>query len=529
MLIASTWVGAAFATVEIVRFDRYSEGSTTCGVAEKLQSRVLVANICHESSSTSAIKSFTLSCGGPDGVSFREFATGNCTGAVVKTDDFALNACETLDSTLDLWRYPVVVRDCEMMPSAALTPSSGSTAAAGVGIMKTYFYASTNGACSPFLDTDYIVLGQCESQYGAWAPTGGIGSLRRDCEVKLTSAGTLKYDITLRTWDDSVHDCGESAATAHKSSSRYFGHRNVCWNVGGAGYESYPDFAPAGCYPTVSAAVAAIDPLDPRAPIPSGPTPTSPTPGPIPSSNSQTGGNARKVADIDFAQVIIWSVLGGGLVFSGIMVLIASLIWYALKKQREREGDGRVLPAGAVIGLGVLNPAHLDARADARNGIAVAELVPEAHDFEAAIPGGYLHGGDAVYHNHAAVAFPIIDAQFHAGDDDDDLPVAALVAVDGLHVADGDVVELAPVPGAPGAVAPAPARPSFIAHGAVRRVDATRGGVGGGGGGNGGRDIFVAAASGGSSSSAAPPTQQEEEEEELRAKSAATLGSPIDI
>ena len=300
-------LGSSISTVEIVRFDRYSMGSTTCGVAEKLQSRTLVANICHESTTTAASpQSFTLGCSGTNGaVSFVEYATGNCTGGVVNTDDFALDACESLNSTLRIWSYPVAVRACEQMASAPLIPTSGSTAAGGVGIMKTYFYESSNGVCSPFLDTDYIVLGQCESQFGAWAPTGGIGSLRRDCEVKLTAAGTYKYDITLRMWDNTVHDCGESAGTAHSRASTYFGHRNVCWNVGGAGYENYPDFAPAGCYADVDTAVAAIDPLDPGSTIPIGPIPTppsSPTPTPNTASNSQTGDGGRKAKPIDLAQ-----------------------------------------------------------------------------------------------------------------------------------------------------------------------------------------------------------------------------------
>ena len=229
------------------------------------------------------------------------------------------------------------------------------------------------------------------------------------------------------------------------------------------------------------------------------------------------------------AQVIIWSVLGGGFVIFTVAVLLATLLWYVNKKQRQRDG-GRVNPAGegVAIGLGVLNPAH----ADARNGIAVAELVVE--DFE--------RNGDAVFHNPRAIpggtpAMPIIDAHFHA-DDDDDLPVAALVAVNGMNVADRDVVEILPVRAAPAALAaravpPGGVRPSFIAQGAVRRVDASGGGSSNGG--NDGRDIFVASAGGGGSSSsssrsgATPTTQEEEEEAAARAKSAATVGTPIDL
>ena len=64
--------------------------------------------------------------------------------------------------------------------------------------MKTYYYQSTTGLCSPFLDTDYLMLGVCESQYGAWAAgSWAIGSLRYDCAVSTTSSGESRFPLGL--------------------------------------------------------------------------------------------------------------------------------------------------------------------------------------------------------------------------------------------------------------------------------------------------------------------------------------------
>ena len=116
--------------IKAVRFDRYLIPSTTstCPVGDKVQSRYLVADVCHESTDVPGqIHSFTMGCGGANGVVYKQYASSDCTGSAVQTADFALNECWVAGmGALKVWSHPVVVRECGLpMEAAALTPGSG--------------------------------------------------------------------------------------------------------------------------------------------------------------------------------------------------------------------------------------------------------------------------------------------------------------------------------------------------------------------------------------------------------------------
>jgi hypothetical protein len=157
--------------------------------------------------------------------------------------------------------------------------------------------------------------------------------------------GALVYDIYTTTWPSSVKDCGASTGSTGVNAISYFGHKNVCWDVGGKGYDNYPDFSPAGCYPSVAAAEAAIDPMDPMGPIPAGPKPPAPGPGPGPAPtqppalkplgpSSQSKGKGSSQRALDPAQLVIWSIIGGITVCAIFAVLLVVVPVVLVKRAR---------------------------------------------------------------------------------------------------------------------------------------------------------------------------------------------------